>query len=466
MLRKCLAACTGAAALACAALARAETPAAPAPLSLTEALDLAYHSNPRLLAARRQLATTDENVPQALAGWRPRVTVTGSIGGALFDDNMDAMHDPERRAPQDYELKLSQNIYTSGQISARVQQAEAQVRAGRANLHSTESEVLLAAAAAYLDVVRDRAVVAADAHQVSVQRDTVQASATELAAGGLAPADLGQARARLGTALAQLAAAQAMLAQSEAAFEHQVGQPPGPLDSTTRLLAAPVLPAPPSRERAVEAALEQNPDVLSARAAQEASQHGVDVERANLLPHFSLNGLVARLRDTQIQKLNQRDNAAQVTLDVSVPLYQGGGEYARIRAAKETSYRLGDLLEEARRQARQLAASAWDQQAAARRRVRAEQDAIAGGQVAVRGYTQQERAGARTLLDVLVAQQDLLASQVAEITAEHDALLAGLELASATGALDAAHLRLDDPYDPLRHYDQVRDKWAGTTPPP
>ncbi len=452
--------------LACAAASAAGAAHAdPAPLGFTDALVLAYQTNPRLLAARRQLAQTDEQVPQALSGWRPRVTVTGSIGPALFDDNMDKMHDPERRLPQDYELKLTQNIYTSGQIRAQTQRAESEVAAGRASLRSTEAEVLLSAAAAYLDVVRDRAVVALNAHQVSVQRDTVQASGVELAAGGVAAADLGQARARLGTATAQLAASQSMLAQSEASFEHQVGQPPGQLASTAHLLATPLATLPPSRDRAVELALANNPDVASARASVEASRHGVDVERANLLPHFSLNGLVARLRDTEIQKLNQRDNAAQVTLDVSVPLYQGGGEYSRIRAAKEMTYRLGDMLEEASRQARQLAASAWDQLVAARQRVAGEQDAIAGNRIAVRGYTQQQRAGVRTLLDVLVTQQDLLASEVAEVSAEHDVLVATLEVASADGTLDAAHLQLGESYDPLRHYDAVRDKWIGTTPP-
>ena len=453
--------------LACGAMAAGagQARAEPAPLGFTDALVQAYQTNPRLLAARRQLAQTDEQVPQALSGWRPHVTVTGSIGGALFDDDMDAAHDPEHRAPQDYELKLSQNIYTSGQIRAQTQRAESEVAAGRANLHSTEAEVLLAAAAAYLDVVRDREVVALNAHQVSVQRDTVQATGVELSAGGLAPADLGQARARLGTALAQLATAQSMLAQSEAAFEHQVGQPPGQLATLVHLLGSPLVTLPPGRDRAIAVALDDNPDVVSARASLEASHHGVDVERANLLPHFSLNGLFARLRDTEIQKLNQRDNAAQVTLDVSVPLYQGGGEYSRIRAAKEMTYRLGDLLEEARRQARQSAASAWDQLEAARRRLAGEQDAIAGNQTAVRGYTQQQRAGVRTLLDVLVTQQDLLASEVAAVSAEHDVLVATLEVASADGMLDAAHLRLGAVYDPVKHYDAVRDKWAGTTPP-
>ena len=215
----------------------------------------------------------------------------------------------------------------------------------------------------------------------------------------------------------------------------------------------------------MEQALANNPDVAYARASVDASRHGVDVERANLLPHFSLNGLFARLRDTEIQQLNQRDNAAQVTLDVSVPLYQGGGEYSRIRAAKEMTYRLGDMLEEARRQARQLAGSAWDQLAAARQRLAGEQDAIAGNRAAVRGYTQQQRAGVRTLLDVLVTQQDLLASEVAAVSAQHDVLVATLEVASADGTLDAGHLQLGEVYDPLRHYDAVRGKWGGTTPP-
>ena len=223
---------------------------------------------------------------------------------------------------------------------------------------------------------------------------------------------------------------------------------------------------PPARDRAVALALAQNPDVAASAAALEASRHGVDVERAGLLPQFSLNGLFGRLRDTEIQELNQGVNAAQVTLDVSVPLYQGGAEYSRIRQAKEATYRLDNLLDEARRQARQLSSSAWDDLQAARRRVAAEQDAVAGNQVAVRGYAQQQRAGERTLLDVLVVQQDLLASEVAEVAAEHDALVARLQLAASVGELDAAHLHLDgEVYDPAVHYDAVRGKWAGTTPP-
>ena len=129
------------------------------------------------------------------------------------------------------------------------------------------------------------------------------------------------------------------------------------------------------------------------------------------------------------------------------------------------TYRLGDMLEEARRQARQLASSAWDQLVAARQRLGGEQDAIAGNRAAVRGYTQQQRAGVRTLLDVLVTQQDLLASEVAAVSAQHDVLVATLEVASADGTLDAGHLRLGEVYDPLRHYDAVRGKWGGTTPP-
>ena len=438
----------------------------PAPLSFTDALSLAYHTNPRLLAQRRQLDQTDEGVPQALSGWRPQVTVTGSIGPALYQNNIDPQHDPERRLPQDYELKLHQNIYTSGRIRAQTQQAEAQVSAGRANLRSTEAEVLLAAGSAYLDVVRDRQIVTLNRNQVRVQQDTVQASGVELAAGGLAPADLGQARARLGTAQAQLASAEATLATSEASFEHQVGQPPGELTTTARLVATPLVTLPPARDRAVALALAQNPDVAASVAALDASRRGVDVERAGLLPQFSLNGLFGRLRDTEIQELNQGVNAAQVTLDVSVPLYQGGAEYSRIRQAKEATYRLDNLLDEARRQARQLSASAWDDLQAARRRVAAEQDAVAGNQVAARGYAQQQRAGERTLLDVLVVQQDLLASEVAEVAAEHDALVARLQLAAAVGELDAAHLHLGgEVYDPAMHYDAVRGKWAGTTPP-
>ena len=125
-----------------------------------------------------------------------------------------------------------------------------------------------------------------------------------------------------------------------------------------------------------------------------------------------------------------------------------------------------DALAEAVRQGRQLIAAAWAMREAARTRVAAGREAVAGNQVAVRGFTQQQQVGARTLLDVLITQQDLLASEVSEVTAEHDLLAATLQLASATGQLDAANLHLPVAgYDPARHYDRVRNQWIGTSPP-
>ena len=433
------------------------------PATLEAALALAYEGNPQLLAAREQLRATDEMVPEARSGWRPHVVVNTRDGGSLYEDNLLPKFNPEHRGIQDYALQVQQPLYQGGGVLARVEQSEAQVRAERGNLRATEAAVLLAAGTAYLDVLRDRRIVALERNQVIVQARTEQASRIALASGGTTPADLGQARARTAGAEAQLASAEAQLAGSEAQFERRIGSlpPPGPLG-----VPAGGLGLPASREAAVSQALDDNPDVVAAGYALDASRHGIDIERANLLPHIMLTGRLERAQNIDLEMFNQRASIAEGTVDMTVPLYQGGGEYARIRRAKEMSFRLQYVLDDAKREAQAITATAWDLLAASRTRVGAERAAVAGDTVAVTGLAQQQSVGARTLLDVLIAEQDLLAANVAEVAAERDVIVASLQVLAYTGRLTAERLALPVAvYDPGRHYGQVRDRLIGTGVP-
>ncbi len=433
------------------------------PATLEAALALAYESNPQLLAARQQVRSIDETVPEALSGWRPHVVVNTRDGGSLYEDNTEPKYNPEHRGIQDYAIQVQQPLYEGGGVLARVQQSDAQVRAARGNLAATEAEVLLAAATAYLDVLRDRRIVALQRNQVILQARTEHASRIELDTGGTTPADLGQAKARTAGAEAQLATAEAQLAASEAQFQRQIGAlpPPGPLAVPARGFGLPK-----TREAAVGDAINDNPDVVAAAFSLDASRHGIDVERANLLPHIMLTGRLQRAQNIDLEAFNQRASIAEGTVDMTFPLYQGGGEYARIRQAKEMTFRLQYVLDDTKRQAQAVTATAWDLLAASRTRVAAERVAIAGNTVAVSGLAQQQSVGARTLLDVLIAEQDLLASNVAEISAERDVLVASLQVLAYTGRLTAEQLALPVVvYDPGKHYRQVRGKLIGTSTP-
>jgi outer membrane protein len=425
------------------------------------ALSEAYLSNPQLGVERRRLRETDENVPRALSGWRPHVLIDGSIGASAVFDNGDPTHQPERRVPQTSELSVTQPLYTSGRVTAQVGQAEALVAAERATLQATEAMVLLAAATAFLDVARDQRTVALNRNEEAVLERTLRATEQEFAAGAVTETDVDQTRARLADQRAMLAQAVATLGTSRAEFEQQVGQPPGDLALPTR-----TLDLPPTLAVAITL-VPNNFDVVQSRAAQEASRQGIDIARAGLLPQVSAVVSVARDRETDVQLAHQRDNIAEATLRVRVPLYQGGEQAAEIRQAKEAASRTLLQIDVVLRQARRQVQTAWEQLEGARTRMDQYRQSRAANTVAERGVARQQSVGARTVLDVLNAQQERLTAEVNLVSAQHDAYVAGFQLQAATGQLSAAKLKLAVPiYDPEAHYQATRDRWYGTTPAP
>ena len=328
----------GAAAIACLCPIIPYAAAAASPdAAFDSALSQAYLYNPELGAARQQLRQTDEGVPHALSGWRPRVTIEGSAGVASVWDSMDPAHQPERRVPQESVLSVTQPLYTGGKVQAQVGQAEALVAAERAALRATEAAVLLAAATAYLDVARDQRIVALNRNQETVLERTLRASEQELAAGAVTETDVAQARARLADQRARTAQSAAALTESRSEFEQQVGQPPGNTPLPTR-----ALDLPPGLEAAL-ALMPENFDVVQSQAAQEASRLGIDIARAGLQPRLSAEFHGGRVKETDVQFPHQRDDLAEATLDLTIPLYQGGESAAEIRAAKEAAAR--SLLE-------------------------------------------------------------------------------------------------------------------------
>jgi len=424
------------------------------------ALAHAYLTNPQLATERQRLREIDEGVPRALSGWRPTVQLDGDAGASAVFDTIDRRHQPERRVPQQAVLSLTQPLYTGGRVRAQVAQSEALVRAQRAALQASEAAVLLEAATAYLDVARDQAIVALNANQSGVLERSLHATAQAFAAGAVTETDVAQARARLADQRAATARVQGQLAVSRAVFEQQVGEPPGLLSiPDTRLR----LPA--GRDavlRRVEAA---NFDVSAARLSLQASRAGVDIARAGLLPRISAVFEGARVKETDVQLQHQRDHIVEGRLQLSVPLYQGGAVSAETRQAKEAALRTALQVETVLRAARQQAMTALDTLAASQVRVAQQRVSIAANVVAERGIARQQSVGARTVLEVLNAQQELLTARVNLATALRDAYVAGLQLLAVTGGLSAAGLDLPVPiYDSERHYRGTRDRWYGTTP--
>jgi outer membrane protein len=426
--------------------------------TLTEALAETYNSNPQLLAQRALLRATDEQVPQALSGWRPTVNFTGQMGGtrSSFSPSL---------TPSEYStffsntvnLQVSQSVYSGGRTIAQTRQAVNTVESTRAQTLAIETLVFQAVAQAYLDVVRDQALVEVNRNNVQVLRKQLEATQDRFRVGEVTRTDVAQAESSLAQAVGTLTSAEGTLAQSRAEYVRTIGHAPGVL-----LLPRerPALPA--TREEAQALAANNNFSVISANFAQLAARDNIDVVKSQLLPQISLVGNAGREFAPSVTLSGARENFASIQAQLTWNLYEGGAIYSQTRQAVQTVGQRLSQVDDTRRAAVQTATDSWETLKAARASISSFAAAVRAAQIALEGVQQQALVGTATTLDVLIQNQQLLTTQQQLIVAEHDSALAEFNLAAATGRLIAADLHLPvQLYDMERHYKQVRDKWAG-----
>ena len=431
--------------------------------SLSEALALAYASHPQLNAARAQTRAADEGIGIAEGAGRPRINGSASIGrsytGYGYPDIQGGGNRDFYNTPASIGITLVQPIYAGGQIAAGIAQAEAAVRAQREVLRSAEQTVLLAAATGFMNVIRDTALVSLQENNVKFLAEQVRAAKDRFGVGEGTQTDVAQAEASYQLAVSQLNAARAQLNASRAEFRQAVGRDPGKLtgaDAIDRLL-------PKSMEAAVKAAQSENPQIL-------AGVHNVDVATQNvkylegaLLPQVGLQGSASRSFDNPSYKTL---NNASVGVSVTVPIYQGGGEYAKIRQAKETLGAARIQVDLARDTVRANVVAAWGMLQAANASILAYKAQVEASQLALNGVIEEQRVGQRTTLDVLNQQTALINARSNLVNAERSRVVGSFQLVAAVGRLDVEHLKLKvSLYDPGEHAEAVRDKWIGLRTP-
>jgi outer membrane protein len=429
--------------------------AATAADTLTDALAKAYATNPQILAERAKLRATDEGVSQALAGWRPTVTATGS-GGVQKQVSDSTFPQEQYRQPRTANLTIQQPLYRGGRTTAGTRQAENNVLAERARLALAEEQVLLNVVTAYMNVVQAQSVLDLDRNNEDRLRRQLQAAQDRFSAGQVTKTDVSQAEAALSGAIADRIQAEGDLATARTVYRNVVGDEPGVLTAPP-----PVPDLPADVDATVAAAIAGNPNVLAANYSEQASRANIDVVRGALLPTLSLAGTIQREDDTLSTPDRWRDTYTAL-LQLQIPIYQAGVIYSQLRAAYETDRQNRELLDQARRDARQSATTAWDALVTARARITSLQDQIQSDRTALDGVQQEALVGSRTVLDILNAEQTLLNSQVSLVRSQHDATIAAYQVRSAVGTLTASGLQLPVAlYDPTKNYKEVRGKWFG-----
>lgn len=439
----------------CAALPVALIFAVPASAdTLTGALSSAYTGNPTLRAERARQRATDEGVAQALSGWRPTVTTSGDYGHTRGTTRPRTGLD--KRDPHGYSVTLSQPVFNGLKTVYGTRQADAGVLAGRATLKNVEQTVLLDAVTAYMDVVRDQAVVNLRIKNVSVLSEQLRASQARFRVGEITRTDVAQSEARRGGALSNLAQARATLAASRARYRQIIGNAPG----TLRYPKGYRGPLPKSLKQAIAIARERNPALRTAEFNEQASRYAVDVARGDLLPEVSLEATFSE-RFEPSTSVN-RSETTTVLGRLTVPLYQGGAVYSRVREAKQVNSQRRLQIAEADRLVFANVVSSWEQLRASRELIRSARSQVAANQLALKGVRQEALVGSRTTLDVLDAEQELLDSQVSLVGSRRDEVVASFQLLSAIGKLTARDLKLPvQYYDPVPHYEETRGKWIG-----
>ncbi len=423
--------------------------------TLRQALGATYRYNPTIDAQRARLRATDEDVAIANSGYRPKVNATADVNYVNTATRPDTPGAGTTR-PKGYAIDLRQPVFTGLQVTNQVRAAEASVRAGQQTLRDVERQVLLQAVTAYVDVVRDQAIVQLQENNVQVLSKELRATKDRFAVGEVTRTDVAQAEARRAGAVSQLDLARANLKTSRASFEQVVGHAPSRLVEP----GTPDKMVPKTLDEAIGLGAKENPLVVAALYNEQAARHHVDQIRGALLPQVDVEASFSDRFDTS--KSIDEVRTTTVTGRLTVPLYEGGQVYAQVRQAKHTHVSLLQTIEVTRTQVQQGVTAAWSQMQAARGAVESDQAQVKANETALNGVREEERVGQRTLLDVLNAEQELLNSRVNLQTDKRNLVVATYALLSQVGRLDAASLGVaNEIYDPTLHYEEVRRQWWG-----
>jgi outer membrane protein len=425
------------------------------------ALARAYNANPDINAQRAVTRATDEAVPQALSGYRPKLTGAADMGASdLASQTNGGKVNRTVTQPRSVSVTLDQVIYNGNRTHNAVRGAESRVLAARETLRNTEQATLLNAATVYMNVLRDTALLSLQRNNIEVLTVQLNQTNDRFRVGEVTRTDVAQAESRLAKARSDSFAAESNLKTSIATYRQIVGDEPkqlSPAKSVENLL-------PKNREATISLSLREHPAIIAALHGVDAQTLTIKTIEGELLPTLSLSASALGRHETSISGNNAW--GATVTGRLSVPLYEGGLVYSRVREAKENLTNQRMQVDSQRERIRQYAVSTWGALEAAKAQIKAAEAGVRAAEIALAGVREEAKVGQRTTLDVLNAQQDLLITRTTLVTAQRDRIVASYSVLSATGRLTLRTLGIrSDAYDPKVHYEQVRDKWIGLRTP-
>jgi outer membrane protein len=429
--------------------------------SLQEAMEAAYTNNPGLQAERARVKSANEQGSQARSGFLPSVTGSyakgrenrESVSTNLFGRT--TTNDVYSTTEQQ-QLSLTQPIFNGGNTYYSIKKADNTIGAAHADYYRTEQSVLLNTVEAYLNVAREQEVVELSRHNEEVLQKHLDVSRERFRLGEITKTDVSQAESRLAVSTTERVKAEGDLENARALFKKvtlitpNVGEIPAvPTD----------IPQTPDEIRSL--ALQANPALVSAIYTEKAAGNQIDVARSALMPVVSVQGNMRKEDGTVMSSAGEYTSKA-VTLNVTVPIFESGVEYSRIRDAKRREEAARGDREDIYNAVEEYATRVWHNYDVAMATIESTKAAEDAAQVALEGVIQEAQVGSRTTLDVLDAEQELFSTRVSSVTARRDAVLAAYTIKSAIGRLTAKDLGLQvDLFDPEAYYADVKYQFIG-----
>jgi len=432
------------------------------PHTLEEALSAAYLTNPTLREERATLRATDEQVPTALAGWRP--TIQGNValsyykGSSLYGSYGGVVQPGRNYATPGYNggVTIQQPLYSGGRTTAATHQAVNRVMAERAHLIATEQQVFTNVVSAYIGVIEDEQLLQLNINNERVLGEQVRATEARFRAGEITRTDVAQAQAALASARATRQQAEGTLQTAQATYLQIVGVAPPPNLVPPQPLALPIK----SEQEAIALSVQNNPNVVNALFTEATQKDAVSVAMAAIMPKVSAEAAYTH-QVNQGFSGSLTDNKYAL-LNFTIPVYQGGSEYAAVRQARQQAVGAHREVDVQRRTALQLAASNWQQMMAYQAAITSNRTAVSANVIALDGIERQAIVGTSTTFAVLQQQETLLQSQIALVQSLSNLVQSSYNVAAAIGRLTAADLKLGVPlYDEKAYYNAVRDRLWG-----
>ena len=422
---------------------------------LVEALAFAYENNPDLLAARANLRKVDEGVPAAKSGWRPTVTSSLSLGASQTNSDSGGTSSDTSSFPGSLSLSVNQSVYDGGRTEISVRQAETNVQTERSRLFTAEQNVMLSGATAFVDVISARSVVELQTNNLNRLEKQLEATRERFKVGEVTRTDVAQAEARVDRAKADKIKATGDLTSSNSTYQRVFGKRAGELQPPEE-----VKDLPSEITEAVNYALENNFSLIAAKFEELSALDGVSLSQSSLRPTVTVSGSASHSETSG--DADSSSTSLSLNANISIPLYQAGAVYSGIRSAKEEANRRRILVEAARRNVIETSSKAFTAWTTARAQAEALEAEVASAEIALEGVEQEALVGARTVLDVLDAEQERLSAQVRLVRASRDNFVAAYTLLSALGKLTAKNLGLPvEIYNYDKNFVRVRNLYYG-----